>query len=239
MQENGGENGEYDDEGESMSSIPIEKHLVDHAPTEETINALGLMPVVPEFCSAPPTLIQPVITFPRSQVPRLKKVPLRKINKPVEPIPIAPVSKVNRIPNPPKLLPKPAEPPISTTPANHQQKLPKLKLSFKQPINNDSKQCEESDYEPPSKMQKNHISNSIEQPSVKPKSIKDFANNLKEIQKSFMQRFFEKQQELLSKDYEFQRNQDQKILKSFEEQNRILIAATKNLLQDATSNFYV
>lgn len=245
-EENGTENHEDEEEEEPETAIPaaVKNTHKKQALVEEAMNALGLMPVAQEIFS-PPKPIEPLTSVTKNQVPRLKTVPLRKINlkQPQQPIPIAPVSNLNNhIPNPPKLLPKPTVP-LTSTPVNQQQKLPKLKLSIRQPIkdhlNNSNSKHSEYDQGPPAKSQKINEDSSAGQPSIKPKSMKDLANNLKDMQKDLIADFFKKQQELITEEFEFQRKQDAIMLKSFEDQNRVLLTAAKNLIEQIPSNFYL
>lgn len=241
MQEEEEQEEEEDSAEEPHTTIPVSKnnHKQQPPPPADTaMNALGLMPVVPDIFPSPKT-IEP--TVPKTQVPRLKTVPLRKISlkQPQQPIPIAPVSNHNPIPNPPKMVPKPSIT-LTSTPTNQPQKLPKLKLSIKQPILNNSRHSEyDSSPQPPAKLQKIHEGSSPGQPLIKPKSMKDLANNLKDMQKDLIADFFKKQQELITEEFEFQRRQDEIMLKSFEDQNRVLLTAAKNLIEQIPSNFYL
>ncbi|KAL5285421.1 hypothetical protein ACFFRR_007254 [Megaselia abdita] len=252
------DNGEETQEEEDAQSdqphltIPI-PNINNHPPHEDSIqHALGLMPVSKEMFSQP-KIMEQLTSAPKTQVPRLKTVPLRKINlkQPHQPIPIAPISSNNPdIPNAlPKLLPKPSITPValSSTPVNHQQKLPKLKLSIKQPINNsrhfeyERKEYQENNHStpPPAKCPKIRDGTSAGTPLMKPKSMKDLANNMKDMQKDLIADFFKKQQELITEEFEFQRKQDAMLLKSFEDQNRVLLTAAKNLIEQIPSNFYL
>lgn len=239
-----------EEEEEAETSIPMaNNHRHQPPPVESAMNALGLMPVSSDIF-IPPKNMELKTTTPKTQVPRLKTVPLRKINlkQPQQPIPIAPISNHNNniIPNPPKLLPKPSTPLKPTSPVNHPQKLPKLKLSIKQPSNKHFNNSKHSEYErvqenhpPPAKSQKIHADSTAgEQPLIKTKSMKDLANNMKDMQKDLIADFFKKQQELITEEFEFQRKQDEKLLKSFEDQNRVLLTAAKNLIEQIPSNFY-
>lgn len=243
---------ENDDENHIEADIPTAlptKQQVNKPGVEVAMNALGLMPVSDIFNS--PKIVEPMTSIPKTQVPRLKTVPLRKINlkQPHQPIPIAPVS--NNIPNPnlPKLIPRPSIS-LTSTPTNNQQKLPKLKLSIRTPTNNSLNSSRHSDYErhhdesshyqPPVKSQKIRESSTPSgQNPNKQKSMKDLANNLKDMQKDLIADFFKKQQELITEEFEFQKKQDEMLLKSFEDQNRLLLSAAKNLIEQIPSNFYL
>lgn len=212
-----------------------------------TLNALGMMPVMAEiFPTAKPDQPAPAVT-PKTQVPRLKTVPLRKISlkQPEQPIPIAPVNK--QVPMMPKLIQKPTLQHASSTPINSHQKLPKLKLSIKNknmPINNSSRihfeyerTTHSQDDGPPTKAQKTHEDSTAAGGNSfsKAKSIE----MVKDMQRDLITEFFKKQQELITEEYEFQRRQDEMLLKSFEDQNRVLLTAAKSLIEQIPSNFYL
>lgn len=61
-----------------------------------------------------------------------------------------------------------------------------------------------------------------------------FSTTMKEMQSELLQTFFKKQEELIKEEYEFQRQQDERLLRSFEEQNRCILEATKNILNGLT-----
>lgn len=211
------------------------------------MNALGMMPVTTEF--SPTKVIEPVIQIsPKTQVPRLKTVPLRKINlkQPQQPIPIAPVHTVSNLP---KLLPKPAPNFASTPIINNLQKLPKLKLiKQKSPVLTNNHSTARLEYErrlersfedePPTKAPKTQEDSSASGSNTPTNKSKSY-EMVKDMQKDLIAEFFKKQQELVKEEYEFQRKQDEMLLKSFEEQNRMLLTAAKNLIEQIPSNFYL
>ncbi|KAL5283864.1 hypothetical protein ACFFRR_006258 [Megaselia abdita] len=61
-----------------------------------------------------------------------------------------------------------------------------------------------------------------------------FSKTMREMQTDLLQTFFKKQEELIKEEYAFQRQQDERLLKSFEQQNKCILEATKNILNGLT-----
>lgn len=63
-----------------------------------------------------------------------------------------------------------------------------------------------------------------------------FSKTMREMQTELLQTFFKKQEELIREEYAFQRQQDERLLKSFEQQNKCIMEATKNILNGLTTH---
>lgn len=63
-----------------------------------------------------------------------------------------------------------------------------------------------------------------------------FSKTMREMQTDLLHTFFKKQEELIREEYAFQREQDERLLRSFEQQNKCIMEATKNILNGLTTH---
>lgn len=105
------------------------------------------------------------------------------------------------------------------------------KLSFKSSISHISTHSEfERSRQPSAESQKIHEASSAAKSSIK---------SMEDMQKGLIADFFKKQKELVTEEFEFQRKQDEIMLKSFDDQNRALLDATRKLIEGIPSNAYL
>lgn len=67
------------------------------------------------------------------------------------------------------------------------------------------------------------------------RAMKELANNLRQMQRDLIDEFFKKQEELMREEHEFQKQQDEVLLRSFEEQTRLLLDGARNLISSGVT----
>lgn len=154
-------------------------------------------------------IIMPTLSI--SVKPKIKPIPIRKLEE-LPCVQITPIIK------------KPASSPA-----------PPVQQSDEDDDEEDDDENDEQDDEDDemSTIRHNEIVNNTN-PSTGFMTHEQFSKTMREMQTELLQTFFKKQEELIREEYAFQRQQDERLLKSFEQQNKCILEATKNILNGLT-----
>lgn len=145
--------------------------------------------------------IMPTLSI--SVKPKIKPIPIRRLEEEPPRVQITPVRKL--MPMPPPSVPQ-----------------------------EDQEDIEEQDDDEMSTIMHNEIVNN---PSFLGfMTHEQFSKTMREMQTELLQTFFKKQEELIREEYAFQRQQDERLLRSFELQNKCIMEATKNILNGLTTH---
>lgn len=153
-------------------------------------------------------VIMPTLSI--SVKPKIRPIPIRRLEEPPK-VQITPIKSRS-------ILPKPLPPPSAGSPQQSED-------------DEEGHSAVEEDDEM-STIRHNEIVNNTNQMGFM--THEQFSKTMKEMQTDLLQTFFKKQEELIKEEYAFQRQQDERLLRSFEQQNKCLLEATKNILNGLT-----
>lgn len=159
-----------------------------------------------------PIIMPPALSI--SVKSKMRPIPIRKLEEEPPRVQITPVRKLT--------APMPPPPPPS---ANQQSEEEEEKEE------EDDEQDEDDEM---STIRHNEIVNNTNVLGLM--THEQFSKTMREMQTELLQTFFKKQEELIRDEYAFQRQQDERLLKSFEQQNKCIMEATKNILNGLTTH---